>query len=112
MTYSFSYINEYGWGDVVEVKDFATDQEAMKHGRELLELSIRDVQPQPHASGFQDPCITIDKWENGYPGIEDINDDELIDTAYVVAEYDDGTYNADCTEINYHREIKEQGFEL
>jgi len=111
MTYSFSYINHAGNGDVVEVKDFSTDQEAIEHGRELLELHTIDVNPQPHASGFQDPHIAIDKWENGYPGVEHIDEEDPIDTAYVIAAYDDGTYNDDCTELNYHCEIKVQEFE-
>jgi len=109
--YSFSYINQHGCGDVFDVKDMSSDQEAIDYARQTLESSIWNINPQPHASGFQDPYIAIDKWGNGYPGVEHIDEEDPIGTAYVIAAYDDGTYNDDCTELNYHCEIKVQEFE-
>ena len=105
-TYSFTYINQHGNGNVTDVKDFESDQEAIKHGRELLDLSIQDMVPQPHSSGFQDPCMVIDKWKSGYSEGKD-----PVATACIIAEYDDGTYNEDCTETGYHCEIRIQEFE-
>lgn len=113
MTYSFTYINEHGHGGTTEVKDLATDQEAMDYASQILESMLLHVKPRSHANGFNDPCVDIDKWENGYPdpgtfGTED--EVEPSDTAAVGAAYDDGTYNDDCTEFSYHYEIMESPF--
>ncbi len=113
-TYSFSYINQFGNGEVVEVKDLTSDQEAMLHGRELLELYVRDISDRElRRQDWQDPCIGIDKWADGYPAADTFGTEDTVepmDTAYVVYKRDNGTYNDDCTEFNYHCEIKEQGF--
>jgi len=99
-TYSFTYINQHGNGNVTDIKNFESNQEAMKHGCELLERTIQDIVPKPHSSGFKDPCIVIDKWEGGYSDEKD-----PVDTACIIAEFDDGT------ETGYHCEIRIQEFE-
>lgn len=66
-TYSFTYINQYGNGEVVETKEFATDNEAQEYGKSLLNLCTQDI-PQDRLRGdWQNPEMVIDKWENGYP---------------------------------------------
>lgn len=104
-TYSFSYINEYGCGDVVDVKDFSTDQEAMKHGRELLESRVNNYAGQDHwRADSQDPQIVIDKWPDGYPAEETFGTEDEVEpiaSACIVAEFSD-----DHKTIKY----KEQGF--
>lgn len=109
--YSFSYINHRGGGDVFDVKDMSSDQEAIAYARRTLESSICNIEPQPHASGFQDPYIAIDKWKNGYPGVEHIDEEDPIATAYVVAAYDDGVWNDKIREVEYKCTIKVQEFE-
>lgn len=114
MIYTFSYINEYGCGDITEAKDFSTDQEAMDYASQLLELSLRDVKPRSHASGFNDPCVVIDKWENGYPDPDTFGTEDEVEpsaSAAVVAEYDEGAYNDDGTEFSYHYKVEEYCFE-
>lgn len=110
-TYSFSYTNQFGNGEVVDVKDLTSDQEAIAYARQTLESLICNIVPQPHASGFQDPYIAIDKWKNGYPGVEHIDEEDPIATAYVVAAYDDGVWNDKIREVEYKCTIKVQKFE-
>ena len=104
-TYSFSYINQFGNGEVVEVKDLTSDQEAMLRGRELLEGCVSDYVGQDHwQADSQDPQIVIDKWADGYPAKETFgteNEVEPIASACIVAEFSD-----DHKTIKY----KEQGF--
>lgn len=104
-TYSFSYINQFGNGEVVEVKDFANDQEAMEHGCELLKGCVGDYAAADHwRADNQNPEMFIDKWANGYPAEETFgtgDEVEPIATAVIEAEFSD-----DHKTINY----KEEGF--
>lgn len=90
-TYSFSYINIYGNGSVVEVKEFASDSEAMSHGQQLINGCANDEASRTSwCSDFQSPEIVIDKWDDGYPeentfGTED--EVEPMATASIVAEF-------------------------
>lgn len=98
MTYSFVYINNHGNGTVVEVKDFATDQEAIEHGRELLELSLCDIPYRSH------PEIVIDKWADGYPAEDTFGTEDEVEpvaSAAIVAEFcdDDKTINYEVQEF-------------
>lgn len=92
-TYSFSYTNQFGNGEVVEVKDLASDQEAMLHGRELLEGCVSDYAKQDHwRADDQDPVIVIEKWADGYPAEETFGTEgevEPIASACIVAEFSD-----------------------
>ena len=104
-TYSFTYINQFGNGEVVEVKDLTSDQEAMLHGRELLEDCVSDYAEQDHwRADNQSPEIVIDKWADGYPAEETFGTEDEVEpiaSASIVAEFSD-----DHKTIKY----KEQGF--
>lgn len=67
-TYSFTHINQWGNGEVIETKSFATDEEAKAHGEELLNI-VRN-EPLSSRADAELPYIIIDKWENGYPSEE------------------------------------------
>ena len=92
-TYSFTYYNIYGFGDVVEIKDFETDSEAMANGRDLIEFYANEVASrETWRSDFQSPSVTIDKWENGYPNKDTFGTDDEVEpiaTADIVAEFSD-----------------------
>lgn len=87
MIYSFVYINQWGNGDVVDVKELASDQEAMKHGRGIIESYIDNVVndwPSWHGD-WQDPGVVIDKYATS-PA--DPNEDPIA-TACIMAEFND-----------------------
>ena len=103
MTYSYSYINVHGNGDVVDVKVFPTDQEAIEHGKEILEVAIMDVIPQPKTTNFQDPQVIIENYGNSYPFDDDT---EPLATANIIAEFTDGKWSDEIREVKYDCNIR------
>lgn len=104
-TYSFSYINQFGNGEVIEVKDLTNDQEAILHGRELLELYVRDISDRElRRQDWQDPCIGIDKWADGYPAEETFGTEDEVEpiaSASIVAEFSDDHNTVEYKELGF-----------
>lgn len=64
--YSFTYVNSYGNGNIVDEKYFSSDEEAKDHGMQLLEIAMRDDQRENAPS----PYVIVDKLD------DDADDDD------------------------------------
>lgn len=78
-TYSFTYINQWGNGEVVDIEEFATDTEAQDFGKELLNGCTQDISLDAIRGDWQNPEMIIDKWENGYPSVDTFGTEDEVD---------------------------------